>query len=469
METIVLYPSPGMGHLVSMVELGKLFLHHHPSVTINILTVPPSFNTGSTASYISHVSAAVPSITFHHLPAIPLDLHAFPSMEAVIFETLGRSGPHVRHALESIKASSGGISAFIIDFFCTSSHPIATELNIPTYYFITSGAAVFAFFLYFPTIHSTTTESFKDMKNTLLDVPGLPLFPASDMMVPLLDRESVDYKSFLEFSLNIPNSAGIMINTFESLETKCLQTIREGKCNPNGKTPPVFTVGPLLATAAGEAAHDCLKWLDKQPSKSVVYLCFGSLGLLSEAQLKEIALGLEKSSHRFLWVVRSPPTTDESKRFLPPEEPDLGLLLPDGFLDRTEGRGLVVKSWAPQVAVLGHESVGGFVTHCGWNSVLEAVCAAVPMVAWPLYAEQKFNRAVLVEEMKVAVRMDEDEGGFVASEEVERRVREIMETEKGKEIRRVVEERSSEAKAAMADGGSSVVALGKLIESWSKV
>ncbi|GFP81026.1 anthocyanidin 5 3-o-glucosyltransferase [Phtheirospermum japonicum] len=320
-----------MGHLVSMVELGKFILRHHPSAAITILTVPPSFNTGSTASYIRRVSATVPSITFHDLPTVPLDLHAFPSMEAVIFETLGRSCPHVRRALETITATSGGVSAFIIDFFCTSSHPIAAELNIPTYYFVTSGAAVFAFLLYFPIIHNTTTESFKDMKNTLLDVPGLPLFPASDMMVPLLDRQSLDYKNFLEFSLNIPNSAGIMINTFESLETKCLQTIREGKCNPNGRTPPVFTVGPLLAAGDGEAAHDCLKWLDKQPSKSVVYLCFGSLGLLSEAQLKEIALGLEKSGRRFLWVVRSPPTADET-------EPDLDLLLPAGFLDRTDGR-----------------------------------------------------------------------------------------------------------------------------------
>ncbi|KAK4384922.1 UDP-glycosyltransferase 88B1 [Sesamum angolense] len=468
MATIVLYPSPGMGHLISMVELGKFILHHHPSLSITILTVPPSFNTGSTATYIRHISATVPAITFHHLPPISLDLEPFPSMEAVIFEILNRSNPHVRRALETISLSAT-ISAFIIDFFCTCALPISAELNIPTYYFFTSGACILAFFLYFPTIHNTTTKSFRDMSD-LLHVPGIPPISSSDMIKPLLDRDTTDYENFLNFAQNLPNSAGIIVNTFESLETKPLKAIREGKCNPGGDTPPVFSVGPLLATegrqGGGGGIDDCLSWLDKQPSKSVVYLCFGSLGLFSAAQLKEIAVGLERSGQRFLWVVRSPPSDDKSKRYLRPPEPDLDSLLPAGFLDRTKDRGLVLKSWAPQVAVLNHESVGGFVTHCGWNSVLESVCAAVPMVAWPLYAEQKMNRVVLVEDMKVALRMEVAEDDFVAAEEVERRVRELMESEKGRETRKVVEEMSVEGKSAMSEGGSSIAALAKLLELW---
>ncbi|KAL7146244.1 hypothetical protein ABFS83_06G027500 [Erythranthe nasuta] len=471
MGTIVLYPSPGMGHLISMVELGKLILHHHPSFAITILTAPPSFNTGSTASYIRHISATEPSITFHHLPLITVDLDSFPSMEAVTFEVLNLSNPHVRRALETITHSAATISAFIIDFFCNTSLPIAAEFDIPAYYFLTSGASFLAMLSYLPAIHNSTTKSIKDM-NTLLHFPGVPPIPSSDMPKPVLDRESSEYKSFLNLSLDLPNSAGILVNTFEGLETKSLQTIRKGECNPGGRTPPVFCVGPLLATGdrldGGDGVHGCLKWLDEQPTKSVVYLCFGSLGLFSEGQLKEIALGLERSGHRFLWVVRSPPSDDYSKRFLPPPEPDLDALLPAGFLDRTKDRGMVVKSWAPQVAVLNHGSVGGFVTHCGWNSVLEAVVSGVPMVAWPLYAEQKFNRVVLVDEdMKLALRM-EDGGSTVAAEEVERRVRELMdgESEKGKEVRKVVEEKSAEARAAIGEGGSSIAALGKLVELW---
>ena len=97
--------------------------------------------------------------------------------------------------------------------------------------------------------------------------------------------------------------------------------------------------------------------------------------------MKEIANGLERSGKRFLWVVKNPPSNDKSNQIAVTADVDLDALMPEGFLERTKDRGMVVKSWAPQVAVLNHPSVGGFVTHCGWNSVLEAVVAGVPMVA----------------------------------------------------------------------------------------
>nr|AXL95249.1 UDP-glycosyltransferase [Andrographis paniculata] len=464
METIVLYPSPGMGHVIAMVELAKFILRRRPSTAIAVLIAPPSFNTGSTAAYIRRISATVPSITFHHLPQVTVhDFSSFPSMESVIFHVLRRSNDAVRRTLEQISASAA-VSAFIIDFFCPSL-AIAKELRIPTYYFITSGACILAFFLCLPEIDETTTESFRDM-NTSLNVPGIPaIVPAKDMILPLLDRDSSDYDDFVKFSFDLVKSDGIIVNTFENLETKALRSIREGKCNPGGRTPPVYCVGPLLDSDGHHGGdNECLRWLDGQPERSVVFLCFGSLGLHSAEQLREIAGGLERSGERFLWVVRSPPTADPRKRFEPPP-PELERLLPAGFLERTKDRGFVVESWAPQVAVLNHGAVGGFVTHCGWNSVLEAVCAGVPMVAWPIYAEQKMNRVVMVEDMKLAVSMEAAADGFVAAAEVERRVKEVMEAES--EVRKVVEVMCQEAKAAVSDGGSSIAALEKLLDLWT--
>ncbi|KAL2507326.1 UDP-glycosyltransferase 88A1 [Forsythia ovata] len=259
-------------------------------------------------------------------------------------------------------------------------------------------------------------------------------------------------------------------NSFKSLEPKTLKAISKGSCNPDGATPHVFCVGPLLATedqqSRTDGVHECLKWLDLQPSQSVVFLCFGSLGLFSDKQLKEIAIGLERSEQRFLWVVRSPPFEDKSKRFLSLPELDLDSLIRIGFLDRTKDLGFVVKSWAPQVEVLNHKSIGGFVTHCGWNSVLEAVCAGVPMVAWPLYAEQRFNLVILVEDLKLALRIKESEDGFVTAEEIESRVRELMDSDEGKSLRKLTKEKAAEAKAAISEGGSSIVDLVKLVESW---
>ncbi|XP_071732218.1 UDP-glycosyltransferase 88B1-like [Rutidosis leptorrhynchoides] len=464
MSSIALYPSPGMGHLISMVELGKLILKHHPSFSINILTLIPSFNTSTTAAYVHHISTTFPAIMFHHLPDIPLDPLLYPSMEATVFELIRRSSPNVDQALKSISQSSS-VSALVIDLFCTPAEIVASNLNIPVYYFFTSGACCLAQLLYFPTLHESTNLSFKEM-NTLIHSPGLPPIHSSDMAGPILDRNSSDYSDFLELSNRIAKSAGIIVNTFDSLEPKVIKAISNGECVLDGPTPPIYSIGPLVAEWAG-GSHECLNWLDLQPKGSVVYLCFGSLGVFSSDQLKEIALGLEMSGHRFLWVVRTPPSTNKKEdRYLKPPEPDLDLLLPNGFLDRTKDKGLVVKTWAPQVMVLSHESIGGFVTHCGWNSVLEAVRAGVPMVAWPLYAEQRFNKVVLVEEMKLALPMDELEGGRVPSSEVEKRVRQLMELEEGKAIREVATIRKEEAEIAMSDNGSSRAALSKLVAMW---
>lgn len=348
---------------------------------------------------------------------------------------------------------------------------IAAQLNIPAYYFFTSGAGVLASFLYLPAMHRNTTESFKDL-DINLHFPGLPPIPAADMLKPLLDRTDKAYHYFVEFTTKFPKSDGIIVNTYESLEPRAIKAILDGVCVPDGPTPPIFCTGPLIMAGdrkGGGSGDGCLRWLDSQPSQSVVFLCFGSLGLFSAQQLKEIATGLERSGQRFLWVVRSPPLDEHNKLESAPPDPDLNLLLPEGFLERTRERGLVVKQWAPQVAVLNHDSVGGFVTHCGWNSVLEAVCAGVPMVAWPLYAEQRMNRVLLVEEMKLALPMNESKDGYVSAEEVEKRLGGVMESEEGCCIRKRIMAMKDAAKDALSEGGSSRVALTKLIGSWKRV
>ncbi|XP_011047801.1 PREDICTED: anthocyanidin 5,3-O-glucosyltransferase-like [Populus euphratica] len=189
-------------------------------------------------------------------------------------------------------------------------------------------------------------------------------------------------------------------------------------------------------------------------------------------RLRETASGLEKSGVRFWWVVH-PPLADsqtQAGKSSTPNEPCLELLLPEGFLERTKDRGFLVNSWAPQVEILNHGSVGGFVTHCGWNSFLEALCAGVPMVAWPLYAEQRMNRIFLVEEMKVALAFREAEDDqFVTAAELEERVIELVNSKKGEAIRDRVLKLRKDAVVAKSDGGSSCLAMAKLVDSFKKV
>ncbi|KAL5718356.1 hypothetical protein ACHQM5_011266 [Ranunculus cassubicifolius] len=469
-QTIVLYPSPAIGHLVSMVELGKLILKHHPSFSITILVTTPPYNTGSTSPYIDHVSKINPLIHFHHLPIVSLALDS-PSknshMEDLAFRLLRLNNPLVHQALQTISQTST-INALVIDGFCTPALEVANQLNIPCYYFFASGIAALALFLHLPTIHKNTTKSFKDL-DININVPGLPTILSSDLPQPCLDRSDNVYEHFMYLCTQLSKSQGILVNSFESLEPRALKAISDGLCVPDAPTPPIFGIGPLLAENERSSGHDCLQWLDSQPSRSVVFLCFGSLGLFSEAQLKEIAVGLERSGQRFLWVVRSPPTHDQVKRFLAPPEPDLNTLLPEGFLDRTRDRGLVVKSWAPQTEILNKVAIGGFVTHCGWNSVLESVRAGVPMVAWPLYAEQKVNRVFMVEEMKVALPMNASDDGIVMATEVEKRLTELMDSDEGNMVREQTVRMCVESKVALSVDGSSVQALGELAQSWSDV
>lgn len=252
-------------------------------------------------------------------------------------------------------------------------------------------------------------------------------------------------------------SSGIIINTCEAMEEKAIAAL-----NNDRTMPPLFCVGPVISEPYGEEDKGCLSWLESQPSQSVVLLCFGSMGRFSTKQLMEIAIGLEQSEQRFLWVVRTELEGSDSVE----EKPSLNELLPEGFLERTKEKGYVVRDWAPQMEILSHHSVGGFVTHCGWNSMLEAVSEGVPMVAWPLYAEQKLNRVLMVQEMKVALAVKEEKDGFVSRTELGERVRELMESETGKDIRQRVFKMKLSAAEALVEGGTSRVALDKLAKLW---
>ena len=314
-----------------------------------------------------------------------------------------------------------------------------------------------------PTLQSQINVNFKYLGDSPLHIPGLQPIPASHMPDQLQDRDDEENEALVFHLERLPKADGIIVNTFEPLEPRAVRALVDGRCVPGRSMPPVYCIGPMITDRSSqgeEKKQECMKWLDEQPKGSVVFLCFGSRGCFSAKQLKEIAAGLEKSGQRFLWAVRSP-SIDEV-------EPNLNVLMPEGFLKRTEGRGMVIKSWAPQTAVLGHGSVGGFVSHCGWNSILEAVSAGVPMIAWPLYAEQKMNKVFLVEEAKLAVEMKGYDEEVVSAEEVETKVRWLMESGEGRELRNRAAEAKESAVTAQKHGGSANKAWMELMSALKK-
>ncbi|CAL4981921.1 unnamed protein product [Urochloa decumbens] len=469
---VVLYPTPGMGHLFAMVELGRALAARGLNITVVILD--PPYDTGAPAPFLAAVSAANPSIYFHRLPppaADDLPPVASKHYEALIIAAVRASIPHLRRLLAAPSMLTP--AALVVDMFSGAALDVSMELGVPSYFFFTSGAACLAFFLHLPALHAQSAASFRDMGDELIQVPGIPPFPATHAVHATMDRGDVAYGGFMDAAAGLGRCHGVIINTFRWLEARALDAIADGRCGT--PAPLVHCVGPLIKSlefAEGDVGAGCLAWLDEQPEASVVFLCFGSLGRFSADQTREIAVGLEASGHRFLWVVRAPPLGDGSsaeKRFQKKlSEPDLDVLLPDGFLARTIHMGLAVKSWAPQRDVLAHRSVGGFVTHCGWNSVLEAVTAGVPMLGLPLHAEQRMNVVVLEKELRLAVALEgyDREEGVVAAAEVASKVRWLMDSDGGKELRERTAMAMLKAKEAVHQGGESEVALAGLVDSW---
>ncbi|XP_062206776.1 anthocyanidin 5,3-O-glucosyltransferase-like [Phragmites australis] len=459
-QTVVLYPGGGVGHVGPMTQLAKFFLEHGYDVTM-VLLEPPIKSSDSNASFIERVAASNPSITFHVLPPIPPpDFASFTKHPFLLVLELMRQ---YNEKLESFLCSipRERLHSLVIDMFCTQAIDVATKLGVPVYTFFASGAGTLAVLTQLPTLLAGRQTGLKELGDMPLEFLGVPPMPASHLIRELLeDPEDEMCKTMMNIWKRNMDTHGVLVNTFYSLESRAVQAFRDPLCAPGQVLPPVYCIGPLTGKGATDEEkaerHECLAWLDAQPERSVVFLCWGSKGTLPEEQLKEIAIGLEKSGQRFLWVVRTPAGSDDPKRYLEQRsEPDFDVLLPEGFLERTKDQGLVIKSWAPQVDVLNHPATGAFVTHCGWNSALEAITAGVPMLCWPLGAEQKMNKVFLTEDMGVGVEMEGYKTGFIKAEEIGAKVRLALESEEGRELRKRAVELKKESDGALEDGGSS--------------
>lgn len=260
------------------------------------------------------------------------------------------------------------------------------------------------------------------------------------------DPKSIMFDFMGEESQNCLRSSAIAFNTFDTFEREVLDAIAV-------KFPSIYTIGPLplLATCHEKEVEsnsiksslwkedtECLQWLDKREPNSVVYVNYGSVTVMSGKHLEEFAWGLANSNYPFIWIVRPDIVRGESAT------------LPREFLNRIRGRGMLA-SWCPQNEVLNHPSVGAFLTHCGWNSMMESVSAGVPVICWPFFADQQTNCRYACTEWGIGVEVEHD----VRREEIEGLVRLVMEGEEGKSMRERALYWKREAEAATSVGGSS--------------
>nr|QNV69591.1 glycosyltransferase [Mentha x piperita] len=464
--TLVFVPFPIMSHLVSAVATAKLLAVRDERLSITILVMKMPMET-KISSYTK--TSPHPRINFIHLqentkysnPSEPVWLSKNRTIRFLQSQT-GLVRDSVAEMME--KRGCGKLAGLVLDMFCTPMIDVAKDLGAPAYIFFPSGSAALGLVLHLQSLHDDYGWDMKEYTEDSDLAVSVPAYvnpvPAKVWPAKMFDDE----RGLLDFARGFRECKGIVVNTFLEFESHAIRSL-----SSDDRVPPVYPVGPMIQGGGEETEEnrrkreEIIQWLDKQPDSSVVFLCFGSNGSFEGNQVKEIATALEKSGVRFLWSLRKPPPKESMEFAGEYESPEQ--VLPEGFLDRTMGRGKVI-GWAPQVAVLSHPSVGGFVSHCGWNSTLESVWCGVPMAAWPLDAEQQVNAFQVVKdfEMAVEIKMDyrKSSGVVVGAETIEKAIKELMEPEN--KIRAKVEELHKKSRMALAEGGSSYNFVGRLIE-----
>nr|BBK15466.1 UDP-glycosyltransferase [Polygala tenuifolia] len=459
---VALLSSPGLGNLIPLLELGKRFVTlHNFKVTVFIVPSP----TSHVKTQILQSAMTPKILDIIELPPFDISSIIEPGAATVrVIRVIMRViRPSLRTSISNMKSRP---NALIVDIFGTESSPIADEFNMLKYLFVASNSKFLALTLYTPFLDKQVQGEYVEQKD-LLRIPGCSPVRPEDVVDPMLDRTNPQYHEYVQMGIEYANGQGdgILVNTWYDLCAQELKALGDDHLLGQIVKVPVYPVGPLLRQSGSgrSCSKELFDWLDMQPSKSVIYVSFGSGGTLSHKQMTEIAWGLELSQKRFVWVVRPPTigTADAAYFKTGSDHPsDPATYLPEGFLIRTQNVGIVISVWAPQVEILGHPSVGGFLSHCGWNSALESFTQGVPMIALPLYAEQRLNATKLVDEMGVAVRPKElPTKNVVGREEVQKMVRKLMEDDTAGGMRARLNELKYSAAQALSKGGSSCTAL----------
>lgn len=468
---VIFVPFLTSSHMIPMSEMARLFAGR--GVTVTIITTQHNANLFRT-SVDQDISSG------HQISICELD---FPSAKVGL--------PDGIENLNTITSSDMSIKVFygmmllqkpmedlirrlspdciFSDMFYPWTVELAEELGIPRLMFYPSS------FLYHSMKHSLKVYAPYDRVESETESFLVPHLPDNiEMKRSQLQEDVKKNTRYGELMNKIEESEkksyGLVHHTFYELEPAYADHYAKIKQMKFWQIGPLFQFFKEEKEEEGSSdfisqQHSCLTWLDTQKPNSVVFACFGSMVRFSDDQLTEIALALEASNHPFIWVVRKSEKSRENQQ---------ESWLPVGFEERVVqgNKGMIVRGWAPQVKILDHPAIGGFMNHTGWNSVLEAVAAGVPLITWPLFAEHFYNEK-LVELLNVGVGVGAEDwnSGFeincpiVGKDKIATALSRLMgDSLESLKIRENAKEMAAIAKAAVKEGGSSYNQLTALIE-----
>nr|AFJ52936.1 UDP-glycosyltransferase 1 [Linum usitatissimum] len=480
----VLIPFMAQGHLLPMTDIAKLFARH--GVLVTFITTP--VNAGRVRATLARAVADSPAVqirveevefpceeeeegggdgllllpkhceTLDRLPSLGLGSNFFYSTDSL--------RKPVEKLFEGLRPNP---SCVVSDICLPFTAHVAEKFGVPRITF--NGFSTFTL-LCLRYIHDKNVMGVVGRDSEPFVVPGIPdRVELTKNQLPLSMTDGLD-RFGEQIMVAEALSYGMIVNSFEELDPEYVEKYKVAMGGKAWCVGPVSLVnesqldrlqrGNNAQYATGESK--CLNWLDSRKSGSIIYVCLGSICNIPTRQLIELALGLEASNVPFMWVIRD--RGEASKELWEwMNEYD--------FEEKTKERGFLIQGWAPQMVILAHQAVGGFLTHCGWNSTLEGICAGVAMLTWPLFGDQFCNERLVVDVLKIGIGIganntvkwgEEDKVGvLVKKENVKKGIDEVMsEGEEGDMRRRRVKELSGKSKLALLEGGSSYVNIERL-------
>lgn len=419
----LLFPWLAQGHINPFLQLAKaLAIHGH---TISFLSTP------------LNISRLRPSLQLQEWPgSIDLLELPLPPTEGLTPDAECTADIPAEMAFPLKKAMDGMEKPFrsllgqlspdylVHDFVQYWAQSAAAEMRIPVIYFSVFAPVSCCYFWH--------PSKLRNEEITAEELAAPPFgFPSSTVSFRLYEAQDIlvmysgipgHVPPIYRLSKSLEGCVAVAVKSCFEYEDKYIRYFQ------NAIGVPVLSVGPLMPTvqpvAGSGEGSDLLKWLDNQRPASVVFVSFGSETFLSREQACVIAFGLEMNGVPFLWSLRAPQYLDD-----PPE------LLPEGFETRTRDRGLVVRGWVPQTRILSHGSIGGYLSHGGWSSAMEALSCGLPLILLPLRLDHGLNARQITMELKAGIEIERGDDGSFSKESICRAVKMIMEGEEGKNMR----------------------------------
>ncbi|XP_074316957.1 UDP-glycosyltransferase 86A1-like [Silene latifolia] len=377
-------------------------------------------------------------------------------MEYVHWFMVGGLYDQVENAIGNIVLESRPkVNVLIFDTFYPWASKLAKRFGLRCASFWTEPATVFSLYYHVHLLRQHGHFDSPDNRKDPIDyIPGVNSIEPKDLISYLQDKDTSTnvHKLLFQAFQDVRSVDYVLCNTVQELEPHTISTLQT--------LMPFYPIGPILLSGPTKtriplwAESDCSDWLKSKSHGSVLYVSFGSLANFSKNDVMEIAYGLMDSHVDFVWVLRPRTVLDETSD-----------VLPLGFEDEVRGRGTIVP-WTDQISILSHQATGGFLTHCGWNSILESIWYEVPMLCFPMFSDQITNRKLVVDDWNIGVNLCKE--STIQRVEIAAQIKSFMNQKPREELKKNIRDKRNMLQNALEADGSSQKYVNKFIEELSK-